>query len=204
MGTLSALENLTLDDVRDFLSAELHAANLVLGLAGGYPADLPARSRPISPSFRRANADQRKVLDARSSSAGTRIEIIKRETRSTAISLGFPIDVTRATKIGRRWRSSLLTLASIARATAISIQRLREARGLNYGDYAYIEYFPRGMFQFQPDPNLGRQLQIFQIWIRPVEPQNGHFTLRAALYEYDKLVREWDVAGSISNRRANF
>ena len=68
-------------------------------------------------------------------------------------------------------------------------QRLREARGLNYGDYAYIEYFPRGMFQFQPDPNLGRELQIFQIWIRPVEPQNGHFILRAALYEYDKLVR---------------
>ena len=46
------------------------------------------------------------------------------------------------------------------------------------------------MFQFQPDPNLGRHLQIFQIWIRPVEPQNGHFVLRTALYEYDKLVRD--------------
>ena len=61
---------------------------------------------------------------------------------------------------------------------------------MNYGDYAYIEYFPRGMFQFQPDPNLGRRLQIFQIWIRPVEPQNAHYVLRAALYEYDKLVRD--------------
>lgn len=67
---------------------------------------------------------------------------------------------------------------------------MREARGLNYGDYSYIEYFPRGMFQFTPDPNLGREQQIFQIWIRPVEPQNAHFALRAALYEYDKLVRE--------------
>jgi len=45
------------------------------------------------------------------------------------------------------------------------------------------------MFQFEPAPNLGRQQQIFQIWIRPVEPQNGHFALRAALFEYDKLVR---------------
>jgi zinc protease len=45
------------------------------------------------------------------------------------------------------------------------------------------------MFQFQPDPNLARQQQIFQIWIRPVEPQNGHFALRAALYEFDKLTR---------------
>src|SRR5215212_617541 len=46
------------------------------------------------------------------------------------------------------------------------------------------------MFQFTPDPNLGRSTQIFQIWIRPVEPQNSMFALRAALYEYDKLVRE--------------
>jgi zinc protease len=46
------------------------------------------------------------------------------------------------------------------------------------------------MFQFQPDPNLGRTRQIFQIWIRPVEPQNGHFALRAALYEYDRLVKD--------------
>src|SRR5258708_35323442 len=46
------------------------------------------------------------------------------------------------------------------------------------------------MFQFTPDANLGRGLQIFQIWIRPVEPANGHFVLRAALYEYDKLVRD--------------
>ncbi|CAN5801055.1 hypothetical protein BH18ACI4_BH18ACI4_20990 [soil metagenome] len=46
------------------------------------------------------------------------------------------------------------------------------------------------MFQFTPNPNLGRTSQIFQIWIRPVTPENGHFVLRAALYEYDKLVRE--------------
>src|SRR5438270_12579565 len=46
------------------------------------------------------------------------------------------------------------------------------------------------MFQFTPDPNLARSSQIFQIWIRPVEPQNGLFALRAALYEFDKLVRD--------------
>jgi zinc protease len=69
-------------------------------------------------------------------------------------------------------------------------QRLREARGLNYGDYAYVEYFPRGMFLMTPESNLARQQQIFQIWIRPVEANNGVFALRAAMYEYDKLVRD--------------
>src|SRR5438552_18231447 len=62
--------------------------------------------------------------------------------------------------------------------------------GLNYRDYAYLVYFPRGMFQITPDPNLARQQQIFQIWIRPVEAQNSLFALRAALYEYDKLLRD--------------
>jgi zinc protease len=46
------------------------------------------------------------------------------------------------------------------------------------------------MFQFTPDPNLARQQQIFQIWIRPVEVNTGVFTLRAALYGYDKFVRD--------------
>ena len=45
------------------------------------------------------------------------------------------------------------------------------------------------MFQFAPDPNLGRRQQIFQVWIRPVEPKNGLFTLRAGLYELNKLVK---------------
>ena len=46
------------------------------------------------------------------------------------------------------------------------------------------------MFQFEPDPNLGRRSQIFQIWIRPVEPPTAHFALRLALFEFDKLVRQ--------------
>jgi zinc protease len=67
--------------------------------------------------------------------------------------------------------------------------RMRELRGLNYGDYAYIEYFPRGMFTFEPEPDIARHQQIFQIWIRPVEPPNAAFALRLALYELDKMVK---------------
>ncbi len=63
-------------------------------------------------------------------------------------------------------------------------------RGLNYGDYTYIEYFPQGGGQLTPPPNVARQQQIFQLWIRPVEPQNGLFALRAALYEFDRFMRD--------------
>lgn len=62
---------------------------------------------------------------------------------------------------------------------------------MNYGDYAYIEYFPRGMFQFYPDTNLARSQQIFQIWIRPVESvEKAHFATRVAMYELNKLIKE--------------
>jgi zinc protease len=72
-------------------------------------------------------------------------------------------------------------------SSGVLYDRLREKRGLNYGDYAYIEYFPRGMFLMEPQPNLARHQQIFQVWIRPVEPPTAKFALRLALFELDKL-----------------
>ena len=189
MGTVSALESMTLEDVRDFYRTHYTQANLVIGLAGGY---LGSFSKKIEADFSTLPAGEpdKVAIGMPDLEAGTRIEIVQRETRSTAISLGFPIDVTRADK---DWPALAVVASYLGQHRSSNshlYQRLREARGLNYGDYAYIEYFPRGMFRFEPNPNLGRQQQIFQIWIRPVPPEQGHFTLRAALFEYDKLVRE--------------
>jgi zinc protease len=189
MGTVSSLEKLTLDDVRAFYKANYSQANTVLALAGGYPKDLPQR---VEADFTKLPAGQssRAKFDTPKLASGMRINIVKRETRATAVSLGFPINVTRADK---DWPALAVVASYFGQhrsSNSYLYQRLREARGLNYGNYAYIEYFPRGMFQFTPDPNLGRSSQIFQIWIRPVAPENSHFVLRAALYEYDKLVRD--------------
>jgi zinc protease len=189
MGTVSSLEKLTLDDVRAFYKQNYTQSNLVLGMAGGYPADFAAK---VSADFAKlpAGGAARKKFSQPRVKAGMRVEIIQRETRATAISMGFPITVNRSHK---DWPALALVASYLGQhRSSVShlYQRLREARGLNYGDYAYVEYFPRGMFQFMPDANLGRSTQIFQIWIRPVEPQNSMFALRAALYEYDKLVRE--------------
>jgi zinc protease len=189
LGRLGALEKLTLDDVRDFYRRYYTKANLVIGLAGGYPDGFT--KRVIADFARLPEGRREQSRTARPKLApGARIEIIERETRSTAISLGFPIDVKRGDK---DWAALALAVSYFGQhrsGNSYLFQKLREERGLNYGDYAYIEYFPRGMFQFTPAPNLGREQQIFQIWIRPVEPQNAVFALRAALYEYDKFLRE--------------
>lgn len=188
-GAVSTIEKLTLKDVRDFYQANYTRANLVIGLAGGYPASF---SRKVQADFAKLKPGKPAVtkIPTPAQTPGTKIQIVERETRSIALSLGFPINVTRADK---DWPALAVVASYFGQHRSSNshlYQRLRESRGLNYGDYAYVEYFPRGMFQFQPDANLGRQSQIFQIWIRPVEPANGHFVLRAALYEYDKLVRD--------------
>jgi zinc protease len=188
IGSIGALEKLTIGDVTNFYRTHYTQANLVLGLAGGYGEDFPNKVLADFSKLPKGKKSGAKIA-APTVAAGMKINIIKRDTRSTAISLGFPINVTRADK---DWPALAVVASYFGQHRSSNshlYQRLREARGLNYGDYSYIEYFPRGMFLFQPEPNLGRQQQIFQIWIRPVEPQNGHFTLRAALYEYDRLVR---------------
>ena len=67
-------------------------------------------------------------------------------------------------------------------------QRIREVRGLNYGDYAYVEAFPGAMFRFFPEPNVARRAQVFEVWVRPVVPENAVMALKIALFEVGKLV----------------
>jgi zinc protease len=189
MGAVTALQKLTLEDVRAFYREHYTQANLIVGLAGGYPKGFDTTVAADFARLPAGTADKRR-FNPPSLPAGNRITIVTRDTRSTAMSLGFPIDVTRASSDWPALAVAASYLGQHRSSNGLLYGRLREARGLNYGDYAYVEYFPRGMYQFTPDPNLARQQQIFQIWIRPVEVNTGVFTLRATLYEYDKLVRE--------------
>lgn len=188
VGTISSLESISLQDVRDFYAKNYNRANVVIGLSGGFETKFSDKMLADFEKLPAGKTAARKIPEPKLET-GTKIDIVQRETRATAISLGFPIPVNRAHK-------DFAALALVASyfgqhrsSNSYLYGQLREKRGLNYGDYAYIEYFPRGMFQFEPDPNLARQQQIFQIWIRPVEPQNANFTLRATLFEYDKLVK---------------
>jgi zinc protease len=188
MGTISGLERITLPDVRDFYAKNYTQANLVVGLSGGFNTKFSGRMAVDFTKLPKGRKQARKI-SAPKLETGMKIEIVERETRATAISLGFPIAVNRASKDYAALSLVASYFGQHRSSNSYLYGQLREKRGLNYGDYAYIEYFPRGMFQFQPDPNLARQQQIFQIWIRPVEPNNANFTLRAALYEFDKLVK---------------
>jgi zinc protease len=186
LGTVAAIQSMTVADLQNFYKNHYTQANLIVGLAGGYPPEFAERVKRDFSVLPAGPADHFD-LPVPERIEHTRATLIQKDTRSVAWSFGFPIDVKRgdpdfaALAVMQSWFGQ-------HRSENRLYDRIREIRGLNYGDYAYIEYFPRGMFRFEPEPNLARHQQIFQIWIRPVEPQNAAFSLRLALYELDRLV----------------
>lgn len=189
VGTVESLEKLTVEDLKKFYRDNYTQANFLLGLAGGFPKNFEEKVEGDVSTKLGAGTATKLTLTQPEKISGLEMQVIQKDTPGTAISFGFPIAVTRSDS---DWPALLLMQSYLGQhrsSNSYLYKRLREIRGLNYGDYAYIEYFPRGMFQFAPDPNLCRRQQIFQVWIRPVEPKNGLFSLRAALYELNKLVK---------------
>jgi zinc protease len=192
LGTVSGLEAITLDDVRQFIAANYTRANLVVGISGDYPADVPTRLKADLAQLPAGEGKPGTIASlagiAGDKPEGLELNIVQKETRATAISMGLPLPITRedadfaALNIARAW------LGEHRASSGQLYNRLREVRGLNYGDYAYIEHFNRPGGQFFPSPNIGRRTQIFEVWIRPVVPENAQMSMRIALYELQRLI----------------
>lgn len=201
-GTVAGLRSLTLDDVRAFAAKNYTQANVVTAIAGA--AGDAAVTRLQNELSRLPLGDpQAAALKApvARKPKGIEVELIKKDTRSTAISFGFPIEVTRshpdfaALNLARAWlgehRSSMARL----------YDRIREVRGMNYGDYAYIESFPYSGTSFFPPSGVPRQAQIFEVWLRPTAPENAHFALRVALHELEALITNGLTQEQFENTR---
>jgi hypothetical protein len=188
LGTIAGLKAITLDDVKRYAQTMFTRANLTLGISGDVRDEMLADLRTRLEALPAGTPAPRVSVQGRTPS-GIEVDIIKKDTRATAISFGFPIETTRkhpdfvALSIARAW------LGEHRLSSGQLYQRIREERGFNYGDYAYIEAFPRGMFQFFPDANIARSKQIFEIWIRPVVPGNAQMALRLAIHELDALAK---------------
>lgn len=189
-GHAKSIEALTLDDVKAFHAAHYTQANLTVGLAGAVSEDFLARARAdLSIGLPEGKAAGR-TLPAPKKPSGLDVTLVQKQTISAAISMGFPIEVTRSHPDFVALNLVRSYLGEHRSSTSYLYQRMREIRGMNYGDYAYIEYFPGGMFTFAPPPNVARSQQAFRIWVRPVPPPMAHFAIRIAKYELDKLVRQ--------------
>ncbi|MFQ5536946.1 MAG: M16 family metallopeptidase [Gemmatimonadota bacterium] len=196
-GYVQSVKSITLDDVKDFYRTHYLANNIVVAVGGGYPEGFPQRVRADvdaalpTGTVTRVSAPQPEMPD------GVKVLIVDKNTDATAISMGFPIPLVRgdndfvAMMVVNSWfgehRNSFSHLYQV----------IRERRGMNYGDYSYIEPFPLGYTTQQRPVNYARRSNLFEIWIRPVSltsPTDLHdralFATRAAWRELDRLVRE--------------
>jgi zinc protease len=186
-GTIDAVKSITLDDVRTFYSKHYTRENVIIGVGGGYSDGLLGQLETdlaALPEGRPAQVAKpvAQKLD------GFRVSMVDKDAPATAISMGFPINVTRGS---RDWYALAVAnswLGEHRNSSSHLYQVIREERGLNYGDYSYIEHFPGAGFRRMPPQNVARRQQIFEMWIRPVPNETRHFALRAALREFKRLV----------------
>jgi zinc protease len=159
----------------------------VLGVAGGYPEGYPEKLVQALAGLPRGSATQR-VLPAPPMPAGQVVSIVGKDAASTGIHWGFPLPITRADADYYPLMVANSYLGEHRTFGGRLMQELRGKRGLNYGDYSYIEYYEAPPFTSNPTPNVPRRQQYFSVWLRPVQPDNAQFALRASLYQVQQLV----------------
>jgi zinc protease len=186
-GTLTGLESITLDDVKAFYASHYTSDGLTLGIAGGYPANLEKTLEAACADLPSGTASEKLPIEIAPVS-GRRVVLIDKPGADASISFGFPQSVTRGERdfyalwLANSW------LGEHRHGASHLFQVIREARGLNYGNYSYIEAFPDSGERQMPPGNVPRSRQLFEVWIRTLPNNQALFALKAALRELDHLI----------------
>jgi zinc protease len=195
-GTVAGLKSITLQDVRDQWRRVFTRDRLVVGVAGRSAGDvlvdrvlqrlagLPATGSP------RPERTAPLETAAASGAPGPRALIVEKPTDSTAISAGYAYGLDRSNADYYPLWVGNSALGEHRQLGGILFTRLRELRGLNYGDYSYIEYFEQSPDSTFGETNLDRRSQFFSLWLRPVQNENRGFALKGAVYETARVVKE--------------
>ncbi len=195
-GYVQSVRDLTLDDVRQFYADHYLRYNVVVGIGGGYPDGFDQRVRADFDMMLPEGTVPAVAPPEPAMPEGMKVLLVEKNTDAVAISMGFPIDLLRGDDDFMAMLAANSWFGEHRNSFSHLYQVIRETRGMNYGDYSYIEAFPAGFATQQPRVNVGRQSQLFEIWIRPIAmtaPGTLHdralFATRAALRELDRLVR---------------
>ncbi|MFP4528606.1 MAG: M16 family metallopeptidase [Candidatus Kapaibacterium sp.] len=186
-GTVESLKSITLEDVKNFYKDHYTRDNYVIGAGGGFDKELPEKMFVDFQSLVQ-RIPELKAATQPEKIEGLNVLLVEKDNDATAISFGFPIDVQRgdddffALALFNSWFGQHRNSASHL------YQVIRETRGMNYGDYSYIEPFLNGGSLRNPIPNNARRSNIFEVWIRPVRHEHAHFALRAAIRELRKVI----------------
>jgi zinc protease len=182
LGHAADLKSMTVQELQQHAGRVFTADRLEVGVSGGYPESL---GRDVAQALSALQAKSKAPSAIpHAQPHGPRFVLVEKIADSTAISMGTPWTLSHGDE---DWPAMSIARSAFGEHRQFNgrlMQRLREARGLNYGDYAYIEHFRQeGGDAATAQTGRARQLQEFTIWLRPVRDENRLFAVRAALYE---------------------
>lgn len=186
-GTVQGLNSITLDDVKTFYVQNYSRRNAVVALGGGFDRALLDRFEATLDQMPQSPAPAEPEVAA-AAIEGRNVTLVSKPGADASISFGHPVAVRRGTRdyyalwIANSW------LGEHRNSSSHLYQVIRETRGMNYGDYSYIEAFPQGGRRSMPPQNVARDHQKFEVWIRTLPNEQAVFALRAALREVDGLI----------------
>jgi zinc protease len=189
-GHVSDLRSITLDDLQQQAKDLFTLDRLTVGIAGGYPKDLVDRLAEALDALPNRGAEVAKI-PAAAPHPHPRYLLVEKGSEASAVSCGMPWGLSHADP---DWPAMSIARSAFGEHRQFNgrlMQRLREQRGLNYGDYAYIEHFQQqGGDAATAQTYRARHQQDFTLWLRPVQNENRLFALRAALYELERSLKD--------------
>jgi zinc protease len=189
-GTVAGLAAITLDDVRRHKDAVFTVDRAVVGVGGGasdaFVAELEALVRSLPPT-----GVARVAVTSPPAPPSSEMLVIEKPSAGTAISVGFALaELSRSHPDYAAMKLAEAYFGEHRNLIGHLFHSMRDVRGLNYGDYAYVEHFveePDGTFELL---NIPRRSQYFSMWIRPVEHKNRLFALRMTAWELQRFVTD--------------
>lgn len=199
-GTVAGLEAVTLDDVKAHARKVFGKRRLLIGVGGAVTPEIAESLQKALAELPEGAPRQETVLAPAVPEANEVLIAEKPSATAVAISIGYPHFALRGHD---DWPALMLVQSYFGEHRqfhGVLMKEIRGERGMNYGDYAYLESFIQEGWSRFVKTNIARRRQHFEIWIRPVSPNEATFTIRMSLMLLDRLVREGltpeEVAGT--------
>ena len=188
-GTLQALKAITLEDVRAHCAKVFGKKRLVIGLGGAADDSVASAVKGALASLPDGE-DRLAAIGPASTSSVVEVLIAEKPGKAVAVSMGFGHDAFRGHPdfVALAWTQSYF--GEHRQFHGVLMNEMRGKRGLNYGDYAYVESFVQAGWSRNARTNISRRRQHFEIWIRPVDPKDAVFSIRLAAALFRRLTTE--------------
>jgi zinc protease len=193
-GTVPGLDAITLEHVKGYYQSTFTVENVTIGVSGAVDEALVGHYTEAllalpagQPNWRTPAAAP--VFDGRN------LMVVEKATAITGVHFGHPIDVDRNHADFAALYLGTTALGQHRESFGRLFQDMRTRRGLNFGDYSYIEHYVevgRGPTQELGTARLQNQ---FMVWVRPVDTADAPFATKMAL----SMVEDWVDHGLTPN-----